>query len=123
MSAALENRAQIATWIREEGIAVTLRRTTPGQYDRTTGTTAPGTSTTYTGRGRLGSYSNVSIDGGRIQVGDRRLTFQPDDWTYVPIQGDVVISPSGFAITGSVQKRELGGVPFAYTIQLRGTQQ
>lgn len=121
MSSALENRAQIAAMLAEEGIDVTIRRVVAGTYDPTTGATAAGTTTNYTGRGRLGSYSDRMIDGNRIKVGDRRLTFQPADWGYIPRLGDVVTVPIGYAVVGPIQVRELGGVSFSYTAQLRGS--
>jgi hypothetical protein len=121
MSSALENRAQIAGWIAEEGIVITIRREVPGTYNPATGSAgAAGTPVTFSGHGRIGDYNDRLVDGTLVKVGDRRMTFQPDDWSYEPKQGDVLTVPAGYAIVGRIQKRELGGVPFSYTAQLRG---
>lgn len=120
MSSALEDRAQIAGMLVEEGIDVTIRRITPGAYDPATGSAVAGTTQDFPGRGRLGNYSSRAIDGVRIKVGDRQLTFQPTDWSYEPKIGDILTVPASLAIIGPIQKRELGGTPFSFTAQVRG---
>jgi hypothetical protein len=120
MSSALEDRAQVAAMLAEEGVAITITRNVAGTYDPSTGTSTAPSQLVKTGRGRFGSYRDSLVDGTLIKRGDRRVTFQPDDWSFAPASTDQITVPAGWSIVGEIQKRELGGVPFSYTFQVRG---
>lgn len=117
---ALQMRAAlVAEFARADvGQPVTVIQQTAGTYQP--GTQAVGiTPTNKTGRGRVGSYRDKDIDGSRILQGDRRITWLPDGWTFVPVAGMQVSFGSETLAIVSVIKRELGGTPICYTLQVR----
>lgn len=120
MSIGDDLHADFAAFLAEFGRAVTIRRLTPGTYDPATGDGGTTTTKNYSGTGRLGNYSDALMDGTLIKQGDRRMTFQPDDKTFVPAIGDsAIVGASTFAVVNASKTREIGGTVFLYTLQLR----
>lgn len=108
------------------GRKITLRKLTPASYDPATGI---GSTTTadYAGRGRVGTYQDRMIDGRIVLVGDRRVTWIPDNVAVMPEVGDrmVTFSDAAGLVEQDVyhvinhQQRELDNVQIVYSIQVR----
>ena len=75
----------------------TFTRTDQSVYDPATGTTGPGTITTFTGKGALFDYDARHYDGTTILVGDVRLLVE--SMNEVPKVGDMVVLASGQTYT------------------------
>lgn len=99
------------------GSTVDIVRETGGGYDPVTGTTTPGTETTYQPKGVLLKYPDRLIDGTRILQSDRRLilddTVNPNASDKPVVQGEewniqdiATISPAGTPIIYEVQVRK-----------------
>lgn len=119
MSRGTELRAALRSVFLEMGRALTVTRAAPGTYDSETGTASAGTPATYSGIGRVGDYRDSAIDGTLIQVGDRRVTWQPDDASFVPQIGDTISVDGRDRPVMSVKTRELEGDWIAFTLQVR----
>lgn len=124
MSAATELRAELAELLDDEdyGCDLTISRPSAGgTYNKATGLLTPGAdaSTEYTGRGRVGQYSDRLVDGESIRRTDRRITFQPADEDFVPAEGDRVTRESDTWTIIRVITREIGGEWVSYTLQCR----
>ena len=122
MSRGTEMRADVlALFADGYGGAMTLARNTPGAYDENTGLTAAGSSSTFTGKGKIGDYRDGVIDGDLIKQGDRRITFIPDADTTIPQVADTITDPLDSRVYAvvSVRRRQLGLDWIAFTLQVR----
>lgn len=119
MSLATDLQADINTFMGDLGQAMTLRRLVAGTYDVTTGTTSSDTSTDYVGKGRLGNYNDIAIDGTLVKQGDRIATFLPTNTAIVPQDGDRLVVGSDLYTVISFKRRTVGGTIIAYTLQVR----
>lgn len=118
MTSGLALRAEVAALFREQGRVLTVRVPSSGTYSPSTGAVTGGASTAYTGRGRIGDYLDKHIDGRNVLVGDRRCSFQPDDWANEPKIGNELLDGSNIYTVINVRARELDAV-IMFTLQLR----
>jgi hypothetical protein len=120
MTIAADLHRDIASFLTDMGRAVTLRRLTPGTYDPATGSGGSATTTDYTGKARIGDYSDAVKNGTLIKENDRKATFQPDNTAIVPAIGDsLIVGSDTYAVVNAMKTRELGGTAICYTLQLR----
>jgi len=118
MSAGDDLRTSLLEMLGEFGRAMSIERVTPGAYDQSTGATAAETTTTYAGMGRAGNYRDALVDGVMIKQQDRRVTFVPDDPTFIPAANDRLVSDSTYVVIRS-DPREIGGEWISFTLQVR----
>lgn len=120
MSAGTDERAALAAELAIIGQTITITRATQGSYDPATGTTGIGSSTDYSGKGRVGSYSDFAKAGTLILQQDRKITWQPDNASFVPQEGDTVSDGTNTYSVVAFDTRELEGDWICYTLQARG---
>ena len=118
MSDAGDLRESLVAMLSEFGRAVSIERVTPGAYDPSTGDTSAASTVTYNGLGRVGTYSDFLINNELITQNDRKVTFVPDDPTFVPVINDRLIADATYSVM-SVKPRELGGEWISFTLQVR----
>lgn len=118
MSEGTDLRAQVQDLLLEFGRDVTLTRSTLGTYNNTTGEAAE-TEADYSGRGRVGMYRDRMVDGTLIRATDRRVTWQPDDGSFIPQEGDRVTFGEELRTVIRITTREIGGDWVVYTLQVR----
>lgn len=108
---------------RKYGMSVTLRRTTQGAYNPSTGGMSAGTSINYTCLVVVTEYNDFVIDGTLVKRGDKKLLVAAKDLDVTPTVGDVFILNDGeWKIpdsTGSVSTLAPAGIPVMYTVQVR----
>src|SRR5581483_1663436 len=109
MSVGAHLRADVSALMTDYGRAMSLRRVAPGSYDPATGAVGSPTTTDYTGKGRLGDYSDRVIDGAMIKQGDRRCTLVLDNSAIVPSVNDRLVVGSDVYVVVNVKTREIGG--------------
>lgn len=122
MALADDLRADLQAFFSDDalGRAITVRHATAGTYDPSTGSGGTVTTRDYAGRGRLGDYSDYLRTNTAIADADRRVTFIPDDLSFVPMPGDTVIVAGEDPLSIiNVKEREIGGVVISYTMQVR----
>jgi hypothetical protein len=119
MTEAFVLRDDLTNEFNEIGVAMTVTRGTPGAYDPTTGAVGAPTSVDYSGVGRLGSYSDMEIDGTLIKANDRKATFVSLDTTFVPQISDRLTVGTDVYSVVSLKPRELGGEYICFTLQVR----
>lgn len=119
MSNASDLRAELRSLFADYGETLTVQRVTPGAYDPATGATATSTTTSQTGVGRLGSYSDYATDGTIIKQNDRRVTFVSDDPAFEPQINDRLVSGADVYTIMSLKPRELNGDWDSWTMQVR----
>ena len=82
--------------IKKSGMAMTLRRVTPGAFDPGAGAETGGTTTDYLCVGVLGApelkgFGNVFDDGTLLQAGDIQVTLGAETLPVEPVAGDVLV--------------------------------
>lgn len=116
-------REQVIRLMNQWGRSLTFIRSPSLVYDSTTGIAAPATDDLeFEGVGRFGTYADNLVDGSRIRSGDRKVTFVPDDLSYRPLVGDVivdVIDGTNYKVV-NFQIREANGELVCCTLQVRG---
>lgn len=112
-------RDDLTNEFNEIGVAMTVTRGTPGAYDPTSGAVGAPTSIDYPGVGRLGSYSDMAIDGTLIKANDRKATFVSSDTTFIPAINDKLTVGADVYAVISLKPRELGGEYICFTLQVR----
>lgn len=101
------------------GEPMTVSRVTPGAYDPATGSTGTPTTTNFAGQGRLGNYSDMTVDGTIIQQFDRRVTFVAVPQDFVPKIGDRLLVGADVYGIINLKPREIGGNWVCFTMQAR----
>jgi len=119
MSTGTQQREILRGTLATYGRALTVTRTVPGSYDEDTGIVVPDTPTPYAGRGRVGSYKDSAIDGTLILRGDRKVTWQPSDASFIPTKTDTIAFDGATYAIIDIVTRELEGDWIAYTLQVR----
>lgn len=119
-------RSDLIATFGEFGRALTVSRmgvNGDGVYDPSTGIVTPVSGAApeiaYTGIGRVGTYADRLIDGTMITNKDRKVTFIPDDTSFVPEVNDRLTAGPDVYTVVSHKTYELGGMPIAYTLQVR----
>lgn len=120
MSLADDLKRDIANFITDLGRAVTLQRVSPGTYDNTTGAVTGTATVSYTGKARVGNYSDTVRDGTLIRDSDRIATVQFDDATLVPVIGDMfIVDGVTYTVVNPIKVREVNATAFVYTLNIR----
>lgn len=79
---------------------IAVRRTTPGGgYNPETGTVDPGTTTTYTARGMVDSFSPAEIQAGMVTAADRRVTLLAEGLAITPTPATDKVTVDGADLT------------------------
>ena len=101
------------------GQVVTVKRTTPSEYDPATGTVTGGT-IGYSCSGAVMNYASRDIDGTLVQRGDVRVLLAPDA-AFEPKPGDTVTLADATVLTViNAQATKPAGSPVRYEVQARG---
>lgn len=98
------------------GESVTFERVTEGSYNPSTSDVGASTTTTFTGYGHPGPFSNNEIDGELIRATDISLITKVST---EPQEGDTVTLSSTEYRVMSVTKLRAQGVNIVYRVQLR----
>ena len=98
------------------GAAATLRRTTQGAYDPSTGAAVP-TVTQLSTVAVVLDYPQKYVDGTLIKQGDKQAFLDP---THAPAQGDELAWQGVNYQVVSIKAVSPAGVPVLYEAQLRG---
>lgn len=112
-------QSDLIDFLCEYGGTMTVCRIVPGAYDASTGAVAASNTTNYTGLGRLGNYRDALVTGELIKQNDRRVTFVPDDATFVPQVDDLLTNGSDVYTVINSKPREIGGSWICYSMQVR----
>lgn len=114
-----EDMRDVATdLIGDFGASLSVERDSEGAYDPATGVTSDST-TTFTSKGIVSSFSNSEIDGTNIKVGDLSVFVKSKPSGWVPeIRDKVTINGVEYFIV-NVQPLSPGGTDLAYQIQIR----
>ena len=119
--------------IEKYGMALTLKRITPGIYNPNTGSDGGDVTaipTTYPCFGLVEEYSEYMIAGSLVKRGDKKLLLSAKGLTITPQIGDIIVMSDGnwFIPEGGGQETSSfqpiiplapGGIPVMYTIQIR----
>lgn len=71
--------------------AVTIKRTTQGPFNPSTGKYDPGITTNYSVQGIMSGYNDFLIDGTLIKQGDRKLSIRQAEIPIAPATSDKAI--------------------------------
>ncbi len=103
------------------GRDVTIRKTVPGTYDPSDGSTTAPTVTDYPTRGLLLAYKDALIDGTLIRVGDRKAIIKVQNLGVTLTESDdliLFVGTTKYTIV-SFKTGELGGTVYLYVLQIR----
>lgn len=113
------------------GMALTLRRVTPGAYDPATGAMGASTTVDYPCVGLVDEYKENMIAASVIERGDKKLLVSAKGLSVVPQIGDQFIFPNSdvwyvphgagnlVASWQPVTPLSPGGIPIMFTVQVR----
>lgn len=105
------------------GMSVTLRRTTQGAYNPSTGAMSAGTSADYTCLVVITEYNQFVVDGTLIKRGDKRLLVAAKGLDVVPSVSDVFLLSDGqWKVPdsgGAVKTLAPAGIAIMYEVQVR----
>lgn len=108
---------------RKYGMSVTLRRTTQGAYNPSTGGMGAGTAVDYTCLVVVTEYNDFVVDGTLVKRGDKRLLVAAKGLDITPSVGDVFLLNDGQwkvpDSTGAVKTLAPAGVAIMYEVQIR----
>lgn len=104
----------------ENGQPVTIRRTTKGTFDPSTGKNTPGATTNFTGYAISSGYHASLVDGTRIKQGDQQFTVAASGLGCEPTTSDTLVDARQSWTIVSIQPVAPGGVALLYKIQARG---
>jgi hypothetical protein len=100
----------------EFGQTITLRRTTPGTFDKTAETETGETTAEITATGIQKNYAQGLIDGSRILSSDKLIILDDDQ---VPVMTDKIKVGAVYWNIVDIKPVEPAGVPLVYFVQAR----
>ena len=125
MSDYASDAADVLDALQEDGMAMTVRRTSAGIYDPATGKVTGGIDTDYPTYGliktptmyRSGGSGDFFFNGTLVQTGDKFIFL--GTLAITPVPGDLLIFGSEILTINTLIAIEPGGVPLAYVILAR----
>lgn len=103
------------------GRDVTVRKTVPGIYDPSDGSTTAPTVTDYPTRGLLLAYADKLIDGSLIRQGDRKAILKVQNLGVALTETDdlmLLVGTDKYTVV-SMKTGELGGTTYLNVLQIR----